>query len=182
MTDHGHGDALERTAVPRLGLSAAVLVAIALGGALGTVARFLLDTTFSDSPTHFPTTTLLINLSGSLLIGLLVPLVDNFSTRAQLVRPFLIVGVLGGWTTYSTLTVDAVVLAKDGHAVAGVLSLAATLVGGLALVVCGNALGRRAIDHGSPGHNAPGYRSPGHKTPGHGAHDRGTPEHRTDGN
>jgi CrcB protein len=143
MTDNG--DALERVAVPRLSLSPAVLVAIALGGALGTVARFLLSTTFSDSARQFPTTTLLINLSGSLAIGLLLPLVDNFSTRAPLVRPFLIVGILGGWTTYSTLAVDAVVLAKDGHAVAGVLSLAATLVGGLALVAGGHALGRRMV-------------------------------------
>jgi fluoride ion exporter CrcB/FEX len=69
MTDSG--DALDRVAVPRLRLSPAVLVAIALGGALGTVARFLLDTTFSDSGRQFPTTTLLINLSGSLAIGLL---------------------------------------------------------------------------------------------------------------
>jgi fluoride exporter len=145
MTNSGSDDALDRVAVPQLRLTPAVLVAIALGGALGTVARFLLDTTFSDSAVHFPTTTLLINLSGSLAIGLLVPLVDNFSARAPLVRPFLIVGILGGWTTYSTLAVDAVVLAKDGRAAAGVLSLVATLVGGLALVVCGNALGRRAL-------------------------------------
>jgi CrcB protein len=149
MTDSG--DALDQVAVPRLRLSPAVLVAIALGGGLGTVARFLLDTSFSDSARQFPTTTLLINLSGSLLIGLLVPLVDNFSPRAPLVRPFLIVGILGGWTTYSTLAVDAVVLAKDGHAGAGVLSLAATLVGGLALVAGGHALGRRALGRGTPG-------------------------------
>jgi fluoride exporter len=166
MTDQG--DALDRVAMPRLGLSAAVLVAIALGGALGTVTRFLLSATFSDSATHFPTTTLLINLSGSLAIGLLVPLVDNFAHRgaalrgaalrgASLLRPFLIVGLLGGWTTYSTLAVDAVVLAKDGHAAAGVLSLVATVVGGLVLVVCGNALGRRAL-----GRRALGPRVVGH--------------------
>ena len=148
MTDSG--DALDKVAVPQLRLSAAVLVAVALGGALGTVARFLLDTTFSDSARQFPTTTLLINLSGSLAIGLLVPLVDNFSTRAPLVRPFLIVGILGGWTTYSTLAVDAVVLAKDGHAAAGLLSVAATLAGGLALVVVGHALGRWAVDRWAP--------------------------------
>ena len=152
MTDHGDGEALERTAVPRLGLSAAVLIVIALGGALGTVARFLLDTTFSDSATHFPTTTLLINLSGSFLIGLLVPLVDNFATRgAALLRPFLIVGLLGGWTTYSTLAVNAVVLAKDGHPAPAALSMAATLFGGLALVVVGNAVGRTVLRNESPG-------------------------------
>ena len=176
MTDHGDGEALERTAVPRLGLSAAVLIVIALGGALGTVARFLLDTTFSDSATHFPTTTLLINLSGSLLIGLLVPLVDNFAPRAPLVRPFLIVGLLGGWTTYSTLAVDAVVLAKDGHAAAGVLSLVATLVGGLALVVCGNALGGRLLAGPPLGDQPLGGPPPGGHPPAGPA-----PEHETEG-
>jgi CrcB protein len=160
MTNSGSGDALDRVAVPQLRLTPAVLVAIALGGALGTVARFLLDTTFSDSAVHFPTTTLLINLSGSLAIGLLVPLVDNFSARAPLVRPFLIVGILGGWTTYSTLAVDAVVLAKDGHVAAGVFSVVATVVGGLALVLVGHALGRRALGQ-APVRRALG-QAPGH--------------------
>jgi CrcB protein len=157
MTDHG--DALDSVSVEQLRLSPAVLVAIALGGALGTVARFLLSATFSDSARHFPTTTLLVNLSGSLLIGLLIPLVDNFSARAPLVRPFLIVGLLGGWTTYSTLAVDAVVLAKDGHATVGVLSVVATLFGGVALVVCGHALGRRALGRPAPDSHAPGGRT-----------------------
>jgi CrcB protein len=129
----------------RWGLSPATIVAIALGGALGTVARYLLDATFTDSPDHFPTTTLIINLSGSLAIGFLVPLVDNFTARAPLARPFLIIGILGGWTTYSTLAVDAVTLAKDGHAATAILSVAATLVGGLALVVVGTAAGRSTV-------------------------------------
>jgi len=133
-------NALTQPSVPRLTLSPGVIAAIAVGGALGTVARFLLDTTFSQPADRFPWTTLLINLSGSLAIGLLVPLV---TLRAPLIRPFLIVGVLGGWTTYSTLAVGAVVLAKDGHAVTAVLSLAATLFGGLALVVMGDLIGRR---------------------------------------
>jgi CrcB protein len=135
-------DALAEVAVPRITLSPAAFFAIAVGGALGTVGRFLLDTTFTESAGHFPTTTLLINLSGSLAIGFLVPLVDN-SRRVLLLRPFLIVGILGGWTTYSTLTVDAVTLAKDGHAATAALSLAATLFGGLILVVLGSAVGRR---------------------------------------
>jgi CrcB protein len=131
-----------RRRCPAITLSPAALFAIAVGGALGTVGRFLLDTTFSETAGHFPATTLLINLSGSLAIGLLVPLVDN-SRRVSLLRPFLIVGLLGGWTTYSTLAVDAVTLTKDGHAVTAVLSLAATVFGGLILVMLGNVAGRR---------------------------------------
>ena len=195
MTDDG--DALDRVAVPRLGLSPAVLVAIALGGALGTVARFLLSATFYDSARQFPTTTLLINLSGSLAIGLLVPLVDNFAHRgaalrgaalrgaalrgASLLRPFLIVGLLGGWTTYSTLAVDAVVLAKDGHAAAGVLSLVVTLVGGVALVVCGNALGRRLLAGPPLGDQPLGGPPPGGHPPAGHPPAGPAPEHETEG-
>ena len=76
-------DALDRLAVPRLGLSPPPLAAIAIGGALGTLARYLLDATFTETAGHFPTVTLLINLSGSLAIGFLVPLVDNFAQRIR---------------------------------------------------------------------------------------------------
>ena len=60
-------------------------------------------------------------------------------------RPFLIVGLLGGWTTYSTLAVEATLLAKDGAVATFVAYLAATVVGGLVLVVAGHALGRRVV-------------------------------------
>jgi fluoride exporter len=141
----GHDDPLTETAMPRLGLSAAVIAVIMLGGGLGTVSRFLLDTTFVESTRQFPTVTLLINLTGSLAIGLLVPLVNRVAPRAPLLRPFLIVGILGGWTTYSTLAVNAVTLLQNGRAATCVLYLAATLVGGTALVVLGNAAGRRMV-------------------------------------
>jgi CrcB protein len=129
--------------VPRLGFSPATIFAIALGGALGTLARFLLDSALTVPAGHFPSTTLLINLSGSLAIGLLIPLVDKASGRAPLVRPFLIVGVLGGWTTYSTFAVDATTLIKNGHPATSVLYLAATIFGGLACVLVGQTLARR---------------------------------------
>jgi CrcB protein len=141
MTD-SH-DALTEPAVPRLGFSPAALLAIALGGALGTVARFLLDAAVTEPSGHFPTITLVINLSGSLAIGFLVPLVDKAAPRVPLARPFLIVGILGGWTTYSTFAVAAIILLQDGHAGTGLAYLAATVIGGLALVVVGHAGGRK---------------------------------------
>ena len=79
------------------------LVAIFVGGALGTVARYLLDAHHPVAPGDFPWVTLLVNLTGSFAIGLLVPLTEHLSHRAPWLRPFLIVGFLGGWTTYSTL-------------------------------------------------------------------------------
>jgi len=89
---------------------------------------------------------LLVNLTGSFSIGLLIPLTEHVSHRAPLVRPLFIIGFLGGWTTYSTLTVDATLLAKHGDIATCLAYLAATVVGGLALVVAGHALGRRVTE------------------------------------
>jgi len=139
------GDALAQPFVPRLGLSVATLLAIFVGGALGTVARYLLEAHHPIPEGNFPWTTLVINLSGSLAIGLLVPLTEHVASRASWARPFLVVGVLGGWTTYSTLAVEATLLAKDGDIASFLVYLAATVVGGLVLVVAGNALGRKLV-------------------------------------
>lgn len=139
------GDALDELFVPRFGLSISTMVAIFVGGALGTVSRYELDAHHPIAPGHFPWVTLLINLSGSFAIGLLVPLTDHLTPRVAVARPLLIVGVLGGWTTYSTLAVEATLLVKDGAVATFVAYLAATLVGGLALVVAGTALGRRMV-------------------------------------
>jgi CrcB protein len=136
-------DLLDEPVLPRLGLSTVALVAIFVGGGIGTVARYLLDAHHPDASSSFPWTTLVINLSGSLVIGLLVPISEHVATRAPLVRPLLIVGFLGGWTTYSTLAVESTLLAKNGDVGSCVAYLAATVFGGLALVVVGNALGRR---------------------------------------
>lgn len=138
-----HEDALDTPAVPRLTLSLGSILAIGLGGALGTLARYLLGATLTTAPGHFPATTLLINLSGSLAIGFLVPVTDTVSGRFALARPFLVVGFLGGWTTYSTLAVEAVLLGKGDHVGLAAAYLAASLVGGLALVTLGAAAGRR---------------------------------------
>jgi CrcB protein len=141
MTDSPN--ALSEPAVPLLGLSPATLIAIALGGALGTVARFLLDSTFTQPAGHFPTVTLVINLSGSLAIGFLIPQLEAMTPRRPLARPFLVVGILGGWTTYSTFAVAAIILMQHGHVGISLAYLAATVVGGLGLVFLGNAGGRK---------------------------------------
>jgi len=149
MDDRQHEDTqhdlLDDPVLPALGLSFATLAAIFVGGALGTLARYLLEAHHPVAPGGFPWVTLTVNLSGSLAIGLLVPLTERVSHRAPTLRPFLLVGVLGGWTTYSTLAVDATLLTKDGDAGTALAYLATTVVGGLVLVVVGHDLGRRLV-------------------------------------
>ena len=138
-------DLLDEPVLPLLGLSVATLAAVFVGGGLGTVARYLLEASHPSGGGSFPWVTLLVNLSGSLAIGLLVPITEHLSHRAPVVRPLLMVGFLGGWTTYSTLAVDATRLLQEGDVGSSVLYLAATVLGGLTLVVAGHAAGRRFL-------------------------------------
>lgn len=138
-------DLLDEPVLPLLGLSMSTLVAIFVGGALGTVARYLLEALQPRAPGAFPWVTLVVNLAGSFAIGLAMPLTEHVSPRLRALRPLLVVGFLGGWTTYSTLAVDATLLARHGDVASCLAYLAATVAGGLALVVAGHALGRRVV-------------------------------------
>jgi fluoride exporter len=113
------------------------LWAVALGGALGTLARYVLDRAIPAPAGHFPTATLIVNLSGSLLIGVLLPIAIAQAAQRPLLRPFLITGLLGGWTTYSALATNAATLLRAGHAMLALGDLSATVLGGAALVFIG---------------------------------------------
>ena len=138
-------DLLDEPVLPLLGLSAGTLAAVFLGGAVGTVSRYLLEADHATGSGTFPWVTLLVNLSGSLAIGFLVPLTEHVAPRAPLLRPLVLVGFLGGWTTYSTLAVDATLLGKKENVGTCLAYLVATVVGGLLLVVVGHAAGRRVV-------------------------------------
>ena len=141
----GGDDLLDEASLPPLSLSAATLLAVFIGGTAGTVCRYLLEAHHPVAGGGFPWVTLLVNLSGSVAIGLVLPLTEHVGPRVPQLRPLVVVGFLGGWTTYSTLTVETTLLAKNGDIVTGVAYLAATFVGGLLLVVAGHALGRRMV-------------------------------------
>ena len=116
----------------------------ALGGALGALARWGVATALPSDPAGWPWATLLVNLTGCLLIGaLLALLLSRFSTSAWL-RPFLAVGVLGGYTTFSTFAVDVVVLGEAGAWGGAAGYVLASVLGGVACVVLG-LVGARAI-------------------------------------
>lgn len=120
----------------------AVLLVIAAGGVLGALLRYQLGRWWPTPVPQFPWTTLLINVTGCLLIGsLLVALTQRGSARSML-RPFLGTGVLGGYTTFSTYAVDIVLLLRAGHPVTALTYLAGTLAGALAAVTVGMLLTR----------------------------------------
>lgn len=118
--------------------------AVAVGGALGALVRWFLETAHPAAPGTFPTTTFLINVVGCLLMGVLVVLVTEARESHPAVRPFLGVGVLGGFTTFSTYAVEAHQLLTGGHLVVAGLYLVLTVVTALLAVVLGLVLTRRA--------------------------------------
>ena len=116
----------------------------ALGGALGALARWGVAEALPRHDDGWPWATLVVNLAGCLLIGLLLATVLARSPAPAWARPLLAVGVLGGFTTYSTFAVDTVLLAGGGALVAAVGYVLASVLGGLLAVVAGLAAGRAA--------------------------------------
>lgn len=89
------------------------LAIIAAGGAVGAEARYGLDVALPHHADSFPWATLLTNISGCLLIGVLMVVVVEVLTPHRLLRPFLGTGILGGFTTFSTFGVDVVALCRQ---------------------------------------------------------------------
>ena len=121
-----------------------VLGVIALGGALGASARYLAGQAWPTPTGSFPLTTLGVNVLGSALIGILMVLVTDVWTTRRLARPFLGTGVLGGFTTFSTWTVDLTRLTTGHHPAVAVVDLVAAPVCAL-LAVWATASATRAL-------------------------------------
>ncbi len=116
--------------------AAGALAAVSAGGALGALARYGLAVAWPHPDGSFPWPTFVVNVSGCLLIGALMVTVGH----RPLLRPFLGVGVLGGYTTFSAYTVEALRLAAPGTALA---YLAATLCGAVLAVWAGATAAER---------------------------------------
>ena len=115
-----------------------VTATIALGGALGALARYGVSTAWPHPPAGFPWATVVINVTGCFLIGALMVVLTEIAGRPHpLARPFLGVGILGGFTTFSTYTVEVQRLLAGGHAGVALLYLFGTLGAALVAVQLG---------------------------------------------
>jgi len=114
-----------------------VLAAVALGGALGSVGRY--GVTVATPAAGWPWATFGVNVSGSLLLGVLMGLVLQVWPPRRYLRPFLGVGVLGGWTTFSTYGVEAVLLARSGAILTAAAYVAASVLAAVVAVTAGLA-------------------------------------------
>jgi CrcB protein len=121
-------------------------VAIAVGGALGSLARHGVNHLVHARwlTTRFPVATIAVNLLGCFAIGLLAGLIASERIALRLYwREFVFVGLLGGFTTFSTFGLDTLVLARTTSVSQAVLNVAMQVVGGLAAVWVGYVIGAR---------------------------------------
>ena len=122
-----------------------ILGAVSIGGALGSLARYGLGLAFPTPRGGVPWTTFAVNVSGCLLIGVLMVLVTDVWGGRRLVRPFLGTGVLGGYTTFSTYVVDIQRLVDAHAAVTALAYLAGTLLAALLATYAGLVAARAAL-------------------------------------
>jgi fluoride exporter len=123
-----------------------VLGAVAGGGALGAMAREAVAEAIPRHGSDFPRATLLTNVTGCFLIGILMVLIVERRPDRHLVRPFFGTGILGGFTTFATYALESRVLLAAGHLVTAAAYLAGTLVVGLVAVVAGISLTKRLMN------------------------------------
>lgn len=120
---------------------------ILAGGALGALSRYAVSgLSHRLVETTFPVGTLVVNLLGSFVIGLLFGLLE-LSNVSSNVRSFLFIGILGSFTTFSSYTLETLNLFRDGEMKAGILNLFYNNVLGLMLVFLGFLSARMLIQY-----------------------------------
>jgi CrcB protein len=108
----------------------------------GTPARYALERSIHVAPGSFPWSTFTVNVSGCFVLGVLLTLILERWPPSRYVRAFAVIGFLGAYTTFSTYTVEAVTLTKDGHAAIALAYVVASVVVGLLAVTAGIFLAR----------------------------------------
>ncbi len=122
------------------------ILAVALGGAIGSVGRYLTSLAVeSFSSTRFPYETLTANLVGCFLIGLLWGYFERMSISNEF-RLFLFTGVLGGYTTFSTFARENIQFFKAGEPFSALGYILVSNIVGLTLVVAGFLISTQVVN------------------------------------
>jgi CrcB protein len=117
-------------------------VAIALGGALGTLARYGVNRGLAGGALGFPWPTFVVNVTGSLVLAAVVTLLVERWPPTRFARPFAAIGFCGGFTTFSTLMVETAQRGQHGRAGLAAAYLVTSVVAGLVAAAAGIALAR----------------------------------------
>jgi CrcB protein len=111
---------------------------VGLGGAAGSMLRYAVQKFFQVQNTSaFPTGTLLVNIAGSFLIGILWSIVSRSLTWNEEMKLLLMTGFCGGFTTFSAFTLEGIGLLKENKAALFLIYFTASVVGGLVATFIG---------------------------------------------
>jgi fluoride exporter len=124
---------------------ARLLGVVAAGGVLGSLARYAAGLALPHASGGFAWATFLVNVSGSLAMGVLMAWIWSMERPHPRLRPFLGVGVLGGWTTFSSFALDAHTMLDAGRGGLAAAYVVGSLAAGLVAVALGLAAGARAF-------------------------------------
>ena len=114
-------------------------LAVALGGALGSMARYALSTWIFQVSSHkFPYATLTVNVLGSFVMGILFVVIVERAALPQEIRSLLMIGFIGAFTTFSTFSLDALGLWQNGHLFMALIYTLATVI--LCLIAISSAI------------------------------------------
>ena len=123
-----------------------MLLYVALGSAIGGVSRYLLGGLVQRMlDTTFPAGTLLVNVSGSFLLGAIIRYALETPSLTPEVRAFLTIGFCGGYTTFSTFSYETMALLEDGEWARAGVYITASVVLSLIATFLGFALARQVI-------------------------------------
>ncbi|MEK6557988.1 MAG: fluoride efflux transporter CrcB [Candidatus Margulisiibacteriota bacterium] len=113
---------------------------VGMGGAVGSVARWLISVLVYDLWKHsIPWATLMVNLLGCFLIGLSWGLLGHYGV-SPLMKVFVLTGILGGFTTFSTFSLEMLFLVRENQWFVAILTILVSNIGGLLLTALGMML------------------------------------------
>lgn len=121
------------------------MLIIAAGSALGGIARYSMQTfVYRLYPERFPLGTFVVNLTGCFLIGLFFSLAEKTGAIGPAMKLLLITGFCGGYTTFSTFSVDSLSLLRRGDVLNFILYAAGSLIAGMLMTYLGMRIVRTA--------------------------------------
>ncbi|GGO76893.1 putative fluoride ion transporter CrcB [Marinobacterium nitratireducens] len=118
------------------------LIAIACGGALGALARYWVSGVLNNAEHRLPLGTLACNAGGSLMMGVLFVLVLEKARLSPELRPLLMVGFMGAFTTFSTFSLETVAMLQEGHVMSALIYVLLSVILCIAALYAGISITR----------------------------------------